>query len=869
MIFLNVFYLLTFTSYKNFSFNFKYNNLTNIYSNTIYTKDYTYTCDDGYTRDSIHTRDYGYTTNGSKRDNKLNSKLGINYEDLMNNNELDEIRKEKKIKIPYFVEYPIDKVIDEPDITKEDLVKSILSELGFFSSSVTVTGPPNSTNYGTVGASTVTKGKGANSMPMECNSEKIWNEIAVVTNSRESGTFNENTEGVSEEAPFGAGTDGTTGREPHTVTGKDYLIKTSIIDKFDNMKNEMESSIISEEISPSLGKQRVRWFPNHISRSLSQLHYYLKMSDIILDVRDGRIPFISPDDYFFNLYEQEFPNKPRIIVFTHSDKLPKIAMSQWLKYYRIIFRNIYKSYVTGSSVTVSGPPNSTNRTKGTTSTSQTISPTNSTKDISTTGPSTVTEGKGANDTFSTPGKGANSTAIECTTEEAPFGVGCHEPDPVTGKNPMNRVMFVDAINGIKEIIYLKKHIFRMTRRINIKRIKKGLKPREIRVILMGMPNVGKSSLINRLIGKKITKSYNIPGITRNIQLYSQNTKNNTNKGINKGTNKGNKGMIGYKRLILIDTPGIVYNELKDEKRDEMMLLYSGLNLLNECGYELDEVTIILIKQILKTLLLNKNFIQYNFNNFIFLNSFFKKYSVTGSGPPNSTNNSTNSTTVTKGTTNTLTTSNGTTGASTVTEGKGANSTAMECTKGKGANFTAMECTMGKGANSTAMECNSSNIEDSKGVVGKRATSKEDPFWSGTEGTGAVGGTNTGVVGASTVTDDEIEFNISIILDKMSKWFFGNNLFNCCNKFLNDFRRGKLGKIMLQIPNFYYINFYNKNSNTRNYNSSRDYSGSTSTGSTRGIRGSTESRDIGSDSTGIVDSTRDIKLQYKRGLYEGW
>uniref|UniRef100_A0A3B0NEA0 Protein ARV n=1 Tax=Theileria annulata TaxID=5874 RepID=A0A3B0NEA0_THEAN len=57
----------------------------------------------------------------------------------------------------------------------------------------------NSSTTGTVGASTVTKGKGANSTAMECTSEKNPNEIAAVTKTGESGT---NTVGTKE-SPFG------------------------------------------------------------------------------------------------------------------------------------------------------------------------------------------------------------------------------------------------------------------------------------------------------------------------------------------------------------------------------------------------------------------------------------------------------------------------------------------------------------------------------------------------------------------------------------------------------------------------------------------------------------------------------------------
>ncbi|XP_954988.1 uncharacterized protein TA03815 [Theileria annulata] len=59
----------------------------------------------------------------------------------------------------------------------------------------------NTTGTTTVGPSTVTKGKGANSTAMECTSEKNSNKIAAVTKTGESGT---NTVGT-EKVPFGVG----------------------------------------------------------------------------------------------------------------------------------------------------------------------------------------------------------------------------------------------------------------------------------------------------------------------------------------------------------------------------------------------------------------------------------------------------------------------------------------------------------------------------------------------------------------------------------------------------------------------------------------------------------------------------------------
>ena len=53
--------------------------------------------------------------------------------------------------------------------------------------------------------------------------------------------------------------------------------------------------------------------------------------------------------------------------------------------------------------------------------------------------------------------------------------------------------------------------------MNKKRSKRGMLPRPVRAVVMGLPNVGKSALINRLVRKKVVKSERRAGVTRQLR----------------------------------------------------------------------------------------------------------------------------------------------------------------------------------------------------------------------------------------------------------------------------------------------------------------------------------------------------------------
>lgn len=109
------------------------------------------------------------------------------------------------------------------------------------------------------------------------------------------------------------------------------------------------------------------------------------------------------------------------------------------------------------------------------------------------------------------------------------------------ENLGTKVLLVD-LNRDEDILRIVAATRELAQSIQDKREEKGLIKKDIRVLVVGIPNVGKSTLINKMVGRKVAEVGNKPGVTKGLVWL--NTKYD---------------------ITLLDTPGILWPKLEPQE----------------------------------------------------------------------------------------------------------------------------------------------------------------------------------------------------------------------------------------------------------------------------------------------------------------
>ncbi len=135
-----------------------------------------------------------------------------------------------------------------------------------------------------------------------------------------------------------------------------------------------------------------------------------------------------------------------------------------------------------------------------------------------------------------------------------------------------KVIPVDLMNNNKSSI---NKIIDMTNElmkdVNQKRLDKGMKPRCGRVLIVGIPNAGKSTLINRLVGKNAAGVGNTPGFTKNLSWIRIN-----------------------KDVELLDSPGILWPKLEDQEAAHIL---ASLSSIKEEILNIDDIACFILRKL--------------------------------------------------------------------------------------------------------------------------------------------------------------------------------------------------------------------------------------------------------------------------------
>ncbi|GAB4215790.1 MAG: ribosome biogenesis GTPase YlqF [Synechococcales cyanobacterium] len=116
---------------------------------------------------------------------------------------------------------------------------------------------------------------------------------------------------------------------------------------------------------------------------------------------------------------------------------------------------------------------------------------------------------------------------------------------------------------------IKQGILQLGSQVNQRRQQRGMLPRPVRAVVIGFPNVGKSAILNRLIGRRVVESARRPGVTRQLHWVR----------------------LGGD-LDLLDAPGILPPVLSDQDAAVKLAICDDIG---SAAYQAEKVALILLE----------------------------------------------------------------------------------------------------------------------------------------------------------------------------------------------------------------------------------------------------------------------------------
>ncbi|KAL3934392.1 MAG: hypothetical protein SGBAC_009881 [Bacillariaceae sp.] len=290
---------------------------------------------------------------------------------------------------------------------------------------------------------------------------------------------------------------------------------------YSNRKTAAYSSISEEEqqlAESGYKRAGVQWYPGHIAKAERQLSETLKAVDVVVEVRDARACKATAHPRV----GEWCAGRPRIVVLTHLDMIPKIAANSWKKAYDTLGAERWDDAPVNTQV--------------------------------------ANQAQQARDLRFSYGDSAESKRKKTERKEESWE---KKPKIVT---PVDQVMFLNAKQG-QGIHSLQRAIFKAGAHVQERRERRGLKNRALRVGIIGYPNVGKSALINRILGRKRARTANTPGITRSLQWIRVRT---------------DESKTQRKEFELLDSPGIIPAKMVDQSD---ALLLAACNCIGQAAYD--------------------------------------------------------------------------------------------------------------------------------------------------------------------------------------------------------------------------------------------------------------------------------------------